>query len=51
MAQRKLVEAEAEVEARSWEKRNSDFAFQEILQELESQRFQPSKSMCGSGSN
>ena len=31
-AQRKLSEAEAEVEARNWEKRNSDFAFQEINQ-------------------
>ena len=39
MAQRKLSEAEAEA-ARHWEKRNSDFAFQEINQELESQRFQ-----------
>ena len=34
MAQRKLYEAEAEVEARNWEKRNSGFAFQEINQEL-----------------
>ena len=40
MAQRKLSEAEAEVEARNWEKRNTDFALQEINQELESQRFQ-----------
>ena len=40
MAQRKLYEAEAEVEARNWEKRNSDFASQEIHQQFESQRFQ-----------
>ena len=40
MAQQRLAEAEAEVEARSWEKRNSYIAFQEINQELESQRFQ-----------
>ena len=29
MAHQKLFEAEAEVEARNWEKRNSDFAFHE----------------------
>ena len=40
LAQRKLHEAEGEVEARNWEKKNSDFAFQEINQEFESQRFQ-----------
>ena len=40
MAQQKLYEAEAEVEARNWEKRNSDIAFHEINQEVESQRFQ-----------
>ena len=40
MAQQRFAEAEAEVEARSWEKRNSYIAFQEINQELESQRFQ-----------
>ena len=41
-AQRQLYEAEAEAEfeARNCEKRNSDFAFQEINQEFESQRFQ-----------
>ena len=52
MAQRKLYEAEAEVEARNWEKRNSDFAFQEVNQEFESQRFSttPSNSMGRSGS-
>ena len=32
MAQQTLFEAEAEVEARNWEKRNSDFAFQAINQ-------------------
>ena len=36
----KLYEAEAEVEARNWEKQCKDIAFQEINQELESQRFQ-----------
>ena len=40
MAQQKLYEAEAEVEARNWEKRNSDSAFHEINQKFESQRFQ-----------
>ena len=40
MAQRNLYEAEAEVEATNGEKRNSDFAFQEINQDFESQRFQ-----------
>ena len=40
IAQQKLYEAEAEVEARNWEKRNYDFAFQKINQEFESQRFQ-----------
>ena len=40
MTQQKLFEAEAEVEARNWEKRNSDFTFHEINQEFESQRFQ-----------
>ena len=40
MAQRKLYGAEAEVEARNWEQRNSDFASQEMNQEFESQRFQ-----------
>ena len=38
-AQQKFYQAEAEVEARNWEKRNSDFAFQEINQECESPRF------------
>ena len=38
--QKKLYEAEAEVEARNWEKRNSDIAFHEINQEFEPQRFQ-----------
>ena len=40
MAQQKLYEPEAGIEARNWEKRNSDIAFQEINQEFESQRFQ-----------
>ena len=40
MAQQKLYEAEAGVEARNWEKRNSDIALREINQEFESQRFQ-----------
>ena len=38
MAQQKLYEAEAEVEAKNWEKRNSDVAFQEIDQEFEAQK-------------
>ena len=37
-AQQILYQAEAE--ARNWERRNSDFAFREINQEFESQRFQ-----------
>ena len=36
----KLYEAEAEVEAGNWEKHRQDVAFQEINQDLESQRFQ-----------
>ena len=40
MAQQNLYEAEFEVEARHWEKKNSDIAFHEINQEFESQRFQ-----------
>ena len=40
MAQQKSSQVEAEVEARYWEKRNSDFALREINQEFESQRFQ-----------
>ena len=40
IAQRKLYEAEAEVEARNLEKKNSVFARQEMNQEFESQRFQ-----------
>ena len=40
MAQRKLYEAEADVKARNWEKKHSDFALEEINQEFESQRLQ-----------
>ena len=40
MAQQKLYEAEAEVEARNWEKRKSDIALQEINQEFKTQRVQ-----------
>ena len=40
MAQQKFYEAEAEVQARNREKRNSEIAFQKINQEFESQRFQ-----------
>ena len=39
-AQQKLYHSETEVEARNWEKRNSDFACQEINQQCESPRFQ-----------
>ena len=35
MAQRRLYEAEAEVEARNWEKRHSDMASHEINQEFD----------------
>ena len=38
MVQQKLCEAEAEVEAKNWEKWNSEFASREINQILESQR-------------
>ena len=40
MVQREFVEAEAGVEARNSEKRNSEFAIREINQEFESQRLQ-----------
>ena len=40
MAQQRLYEAEAEVEATSWEKRHSDIICQEINEEFENQRFQ-----------
>ena len=40
MAQQKLYEVESEGEAITWEKGNSDVAFQETNQEFESQRFQ-----------
>ena len=40
MTQQKLFEAEAEVEARNWKKRNSDITLHEINQEFECQRFQ-----------
>ena len=36
----KLYEAAAEVEARNWEKKNSDLAYQEINSEFESQRYE-----------
>ena len=39
-AQQKKNQAEADVEARNWEKKTSDFACQEINQECESPRFQ-----------
>ena len=39
-AQQKLYQAEVEIEAKNWEKRNRDHSFQEINQVLESQRFQ-----------
>ena len=38
-AQQKLYHAEAEIEAKNWEKRNRDHSFQEINQKFESQRF------------
>ena len=45
-AQQKKFEAEAEVDARNWEKRNSDIAFREINQEFESQRYQLQQAAC-----
>ena len=52
MAQQDLYEAEAEVEARYWKKRNSDIALQETNQEFESQTISAtaSKSIVRSGS-
>ena len=40
VAHQKFYEAEAEVEARNWEKRNPDIVFREINREFESQRLQ-----------
>ena len=40
MAQQKMCEAEAEAEAKNWEKRNSEFASRGINQEFDSQQFQ-----------
>ena len=40
LSQQTLFEAEYELEARNWEKRNSDIALYQINQEFESQRFQ-----------
>ena len=41
LAQQRLFEADADVEVKHWEKRNSDIAIYEINQEFESQRSQP----------
>ena len=38
LAQLRLYEAEADMEVKHWEKRNSDIALYEINQEFESQR-------------
>ena len=38
VAQRRLSEAEVEMDRRSWERRKSDIAFYETNQKLESQR-------------
>ena len=43
MAQQRLYEAETEVVARNWEKRNSDIAIQEINQECELEDFNYNK--------
>ena len=40
LAQQRLCEAEADVEVKHWEKRNSDTALHEINQEFESQQLQ-----------
>ena len=50
MSQRKLYEVEAQVEARNWEKKNSDFACQEINQEFESFSISTTSSKSISGS-
>ena len=52
-AQQKLYQAETEIEAKNWEKTNSDIAFREINQDFETQRFLSatlSRSMGRSGS-
>ena len=41
---KKLCEAEADVEARNWEKRNSDIAFHEINQDFEISTISPTSS-------
>ena len=41
LAQQRLFEADADVEVKHWERRNSDIALSEINQEFESQRSQP----------
>ena len=47
MAQRKLCEAEAEVEARNWEKRNSDFVFRRPIKNLNLSDFSDIKQING----
>ena len=47
LSQQKVYEAESEVEAKNWEKRNSDIVFREINQEFESHRFQPHQQVDG----
>ena len=40
LAVQRLYEAEADVEVKHWERRNSDIALYEVKQEFESQRLQ-----------
>ena len=40
VAQKRLSEAEVEMDRRSWERRNSDIALYETSQQLESQRLE-----------
>ena len=43
LVQQRFYEAEADLEVKHWEKRNSDIALHEINQEFESQRLQLQK--------
>ena len=47
MAQQRLCEAEADVEVKHWEKRNSDIALYEINQEFESDDYSYNKRIGG----
>ena len=47
MVQQRLYEAEAEVEAKNWEKRKSDIALYEINQEFESNNYSCNRRING----